>query len=51
MSDRTGSIKPGKLADFIVLDRNIFEISIEEVGATRVYQTFFEGKLVYESEL
>ena len=49
LEDRTGSIEVGKLADFIVLDRNIFEIPIEDVGATQVYQTFFEGSLVYEA--
>jgi predicted amidohydrolase YtcJ len=51
LDDRTGSIEAGKLADFIVLDRNIFEIPIEEVGATQVCQTYFEGELVYEAEL
>lgn len=49
MEDRIGSIEMGKLADFIVLERNIFEIPIDEVADTRVYRTYFEGKLVYES--
>jgi predicted amidohydrolase YtcJ len=49
MEDRIGSIEVGKLADFIVLERNIFEIPIDEVADTRVYQTYFEGKLVYDS--
>jgi len=40
----------GKLADFIVLHRNIFEIPIDEVADTNIYQTYFEGKLVYESD-
>ena len=50
MEDRIGSIEAGKLADFIVLERNIFEIPIDEVADTRVRQTWFEGKLVYEGE-
>jgi len=48
LDDRTGSIETGKLADLIVLDRNIFEIAIEDVGDTQIYQTYFEGNLVYE---
>ena len=48
MEDRTGSIEAGKLADFIVLERNIFDIPIDEVADTKVQQTYFEGRLVYE---
>lgn len=48
MEDRIGSIEAGKLADFIVLERNIFEIPIDEVADTQIRQTYFEGKLVYE---
>lgn len=46
--DRTGSIAVGKSADFIVLDRNIFRVPIEDVGDTQVQQTWFEGRLVHE---
>ncbi len=49
MEDRIGSIEAGKLADIIVLERNVFEIPIDEVADTRIYRTYFEGKLVYES--
>jgi len=48
LDDRTGSIETGKLADLIVLNRNIFEVAIEDVGNTQIYQTYFEGNLVYE---
>ena len=48
MDDRIGSLAPGKLADFIVLEKNIFEIPIDDVADTTIRQTFFEGKLVYE---
>ena len=50
MEDRIGSIEPGKLADLIVLERNIFEIPIEDVADTTIRQTYFEGKLVYEQD-
>ena len=48
MEDRIGSLAPGKLADFIVLEKNIFEIPIDDVADTKIRQTYFEGKLVYE---
>jgi len=44
-----GSIEPGKFANFIVLDRNLFEIPAEQVADTRVMKTVFEGKVVYEA--
>ncbi len=44
-----GSIEPGKVASFIVLDRNLFEVPAAAVGETRVLKTVFEGKLVYEA--
>ena len=44
-----GSIEVGKLADLIVLDRNLFDVPIEDVGATTVDMTFFRGKLSYEA--
>ena len=42
-----GSISPGKLADIIILDRNIFEIAPEEILKTRVDLTILGGRVVY----
>lgn len=47
MDDRLGSIAPGKLADLVVLDRDIFEIPVEQIGRTKVLLTLFEGKPVF----
>lgn len=44
-----GSIEAGKYADFIVIDRDIFEINPVDIGNTQVLMTFFDGKMVYKS--
>jgi len=45
---RLGSITTGKLADLIVLDRNVFEVAIDDLYNTRVDLTVVGGKIVYE---
>ena len=45
-----GSLEKGKLADMIVLDRNVFDIPPEEIAQTRVLQTIVGGKTVYEAK-
>jgi len=42
-----GSLEVGKLADFIVLDRNVFEIPPQQVAAVRVLLTVVGGKAVH----
>ena len=42
-----GSIEVGKLADLVILERNLFDIDIEQIPTTRIAMTFFEGKQVY----
>ena len=46
-SDRLGRIETGMLADLIVLDRNPYEIRIEDVHDTKVLMTFVNGEQVY----
>ncbi|MYM74827.1 amidohydrolase family protein [Duganella sp. FT134W] len=43
-----GSLEQGKWADFIVVDRDIFKISPEQLGKTQVLQTWMGGKRVYK---
>ncbi len=43
-----GSITPGKLADLVVLDRDIFEIEPMEIPQTQVVMTVFGGQIVFE---
>jgi predicted amidohydrolase YtcJ len=47
-SDEIGSIAIGKSADFVILDRDFFSIPIDQVGNTRVLQTWFQGRKVYD---
>ena len=47
--DRSGSLEAGKDADFIVLDRNIFEVPIDEVGDTKVVLSIVGGREVVNS--
>jgi predicted amidohydrolase YtcJ len=44
-----GSIKPGKLADIAVLDRNLLTIDPKEILKMSVLMTIVAGKIVYES--
>lgn len=48
-ADIQGTLEPGKSADFIVLDRNLFNIPTSEIGATVVDMTVFEGEIVYQA--
>ncbi|WP_144097490.1 amidohydrolase [Croceicoccus sediminis] len=49
-ADVTGSIEVGKMADMIVLDRNLFDAAAAEIGETRVLRTVFEGRTIYTAE-
>ena len=43
-----GSLEAGKLADIIILDRNLFQIPTHEIHNASVVQTIFNGKIVYK---
>ncbi len=50
--DRIGSLTPGRRADFVVLDRNLFDLAadpaqIDAIADTQVILTVFDGKPVY----
>ncbi len=45
--DKVGSLKAGKLADFVVLDRDIFNVSQNQISQTKVIRTVFNGKEIY----
>ena len=44
-----GSIEPGKLADLIIVSRNIFEIEPRHIAETKVLTTIVGGRVVYQA--
>lgn len=45
-----GSLTPGKWADFILLDQDIYQIPAEDIWKTQVLETWLAGELVYSRE-
>lgn len=43
-----GSLEKGKLADFIILDRDILKAGEKDILQTKVLQTFLNGERVYQ---
>jgi hypothetical protein len=48
--DETGTIEPGKFADFIVINQNILEIPVKKIHKTKVLKTVLKGHTVYEGK-
>jgi predicted amidohydrolase YtcJ len=48
--DRAGSIEPGKRADIVVLDSNLFEIPSTQIDETLVLLTLLDGEAVYSAK-
>jgi predicted amidohydrolase YtcJ len=46
MEKEIGSLEVGKLADMIVLDRNVFDIPAEDIANVKVEQTMVGGRIV-----
>lgn len=47
--DEKGSLEVGKLADLIVLDRDILECPVEDVKRIQVERTYLGGRLVHDA--
>ncbi|MEU9316142.1 amidohydrolase [Streptomyces sp. NPDC048295] len=47
--DDAGTLRPGHLADLVVLDRDIFTAPAEQIHTARVLQTYVGGSRVYSA--
>lgn len=50
IAEETGSLQVGKSADFIIVDRDPFEIDAEELHELYTTETWFAGRKVYDRE-
>jgi hypothetical protein len=46
--DVKGSIEPGKVADFVILDKDIMTVNTPEIPGVKVLKTYLGGELVHE---
>ncbi len=49
LEEQQGSIEPGKRADLVVLDRNLFDIPPSKINEARVTMTIFDGRTVFDA--
>jgi len=42
-----GSIEPGKVADLVILEKDIMEVPEQEIPGTKVFATILNGEVVY----
>jgi predicted amidohydrolase YtcJ len=47
LDDVTGSIQVGKEADLVVVDRNVFDLSLDELADAKVQLTLVAGEPVF----
>lgn len=48
IDENSGSIKVGKSADMLIIDRDVFSVDAASIGETKVLTTIFEGNVVSE---
>jgi hypothetical protein len=48
--DRLGSLEPGKLADFIIVDRDLLTCPVDDLRTAQIVATYVGGQRVWASE-
>ena len=46
--DKTGSIEVGKFADLVILNKNILEMPVRQIGRVKVDATLLQGEAVFD---
>lgn len=49
IEDITGSLEPGKHADMVILEKDIFDVAPADIYKVKVLQTISEGKVIYDA--
>lgn len=50
LENQSGSLEVGKVADLVILDKNPFEIPVQEIHKIKNVTTMIDGKIVYRAE-
>jgi hypothetical protein len=50
VDDRRGTLEPGKQADVIVLDRDVFAVDMDDLKEVKVDSVFVDGDVVHERD-
>jgi predicted amidohydrolase YtcJ len=48
LENEIGSLEVGKKADLIILEKDLFEIPVEQIAEVKVLLTMVEGNVVYQ---
>jgi hypothetical protein len=49
LEDERGSIREGKYADFLLVDKDVLSCPVDQIHTARPAATYFEGKKVFSA--